>query len=119
MLIPRNLGKILTKSVKVKTPNIDISTNANKITKFITENPETVTAIIGILFSSRHILRSLIVSHRVKQEAKRKERTLYDPRTGVHYILRRELTPLDYQYINDRRKEGAYLYDILCSINAI
>ena len=124
MLIPRNFDKFITRfsnrnSSGKKVDTTDISEQINKLSKTIVENPETVASIIGILFSSRHIIRSLIVSHRTKRDNERKDRTLYDPRTGFHYILKRTLSNADYKYISEKRKEGHDMYDILCSINAI
>ena len=124
MLIPRNFDKFIANRISGNSSektekSIDISEQANKLGTFIKENPEIVASIIGTLFSCRHIIRSLIVSHRTKRENERKDRTLYDPRTGFHYILKRTLSNADYKYISDRRKEGYDMYDILCSINAI
>lgn len=124
MLIPRNFDKLIARftngAVKTsETPKIDISNKIEKAGNWIKDNPEAVASIIGIIYSGRHIIRSLIVSARTRAENQRKERTIYDPRTGIHYILTRPLSNYDYQYISDRRKEGYDMYDILSSLKAI
>ena len=124
MLIPRNFDKLIAnfvnrKTEKSETPKIDISNKIEKAGTWIKDNPEAIASIIGVLYSGRHIIRSLIVSARTRAENQRKERTIYDPRTGIHYILTRQLSSYDYQYISDRRKEGYDMYDILSSLKAI
>ena len=124
MLIPRNFDKLIARFAHDTTkisepPKIDISNKIEKAGEWIRDNPEAVASVIGILYTGRHIIRSLIVSARTRAENQRKERTIYDPRTGIHYILTRQLSSYDYQYISDRRKEGYDMYDILSSLKAI
>ena len=117
MLIPRlpkTHNTIDTNAIKN-----DISSKIDGILTYATDHPELVTAITALIFGSRHILRSLIVSHRVNKENRRKDYTLYDPHTGFHYQLCRKLTNNDYVEISRRQELGKPMHEILWELGAI
>ena len=120
MLFPKNVVRVFenTKDAIADIP-YDFNNNANKIGEFIINNPEIVASMVGLAFSMRHVIRSLIVSHRVKQQQYRKDHTLYDPHSGFTFTLRRKLTNNDYAEIYTRQDNGEKLYNILNEINVI
>lgn len=117
MLIPR----LPKKHYKIDVNGIknDISSKINSILTYAADHPELVTAATALILGSRQILRSLIVSHRVNKENRRKDYTLYDPHTGFHYQLCRKLTNNDYVEISRRQALGEPMHDILWDIHAM
>ncbi len=118
MLIPKFVIRTIenTKDAVIDIPD---TLNPDKLTAWAINNPETVASLIGLAISMRHVIRSLIVSHRVNKQQYRKDHTLYDPHSGFTFDLRRKLTNNDYNEIYRRQAEGEVLYNILKDIKAI
>lgn len=80
---------------------------------FVVENPEKTVAAIGVVVTLLNATKSLQVTHRNKQEQKRKDYTYYDPHTGMRWDLRRRMTNNDRIYISQKRKIGKSMDSIL------
>lgn len=86
---------------------------------WMVSNPEKVVAGIGLGIAVMQASRSLVVSHRVRSERKRIDRTYYDPSTGFHWDLRRAATNKDRMEILNRKKAGEDIVQILSDLKLI
>ena len=87
--------------------------------RFVDENPEIIFASIPIAVAAIKTGQSMVVSHRIAAERKRIDKTWYDPKTGMHWNLKRKLTNSEQGEILRRKEAGQDAYDILSSMNLL
>lgn len=87
-----------------------------KIGKWIGENPEravgVMLAIGGVICGGAKLIKAVRPSAAEIHE-RRMDRTYYDPSTGMHWDLKRNLTNAERCEIMSRKRDGEYTEDIL------
>lgn len=87
--------------------------------RFARENKEALIVGAPVAIAAIRSGQSLIVNRRVKQERKRIDHTWYDPRTGMHWDLKRKVSNAERAEILRRRGEGQDAYTILRQMRLI
>ena len=84
------------------------------------QNPEAAAGIlVPISIAGIRSSQSLIVSHRLKKEHQRADRTWYDRSTGLRWDLRRKMTNRDRLIISQMKSQGVETIDILTRLRLI
>lgn len=102
---------------------VDIYDNAKnkaeKVGHWVYENPQATVSIIASIAMLIRSTQSFVVSHRLRSERNRIDKTYYDRSTGHHWQLRRKLTNTDRAVIERRKKRGDDMFDILSDLGVI
>lgn len=119
MIFPINTYKYITQKRDIfsnkqkKTFGPDVKASITKGISYICNNPEKIGVAIGATTALLRASQSIVVSHRVKSEQRRMERSYYDPSSRMHWDLRRKLNNYEKSELIRRRKNGENSYDIL------
>ena len=105
--------------LKIKRAKMRMKSAKIEAKRFMDEHPEVVIAGITATAGAIKAGQSFVVNRRVAKERKRIDRTWYDPRTGMHWDLRRKLTNPERAEILNRRAMGQSAYDILAQMNVL
>lgn len=91
----------------------------SKAAEFAKENKEALIIGAPVAIAAIRSGQSLIVNRRVKKERQRIDHTWYDPRTGMHWELKRKASNAERAEILRRRNEGQDAYTILNQMRLI
>lgn len=91
----------------------------SKAAEFAKENKEALIVGAPVAIAAIRSGQSLIVNRRVKKERQRIDHTWYDPRTGMHWELKRKASNAERAEILRRRNEGQDAYTILNQMRLI
>lgn len=85
---------------------------------FVRENKEELTFVGGVIVGGAALVK------KIKPSAKEEDRyrtmhTYYDPTTGCHWRLRRELSNYERMELMRRRRNGEHSEDILSSMRVL
>lgn len=125
MIFPNSAYKYITykhdKISKNQNANtcIDFKQFVAKGISYICNNPEKILVAISSVAAVLRASQSIVVSHRVKTERKRMERSYYDPSSRMHWDLKRKLNNYEKSELIRRRKDGENVYDILHDFGAL
>ena len=90
---------------------------------WVKENPELAavggTVLTGIVGFVTKVTKGAIRNHNLSKEQQLKDRYVYDRSLGMYLRLRRKLTNKDWATINNRRRNGERLPDILQKMNVL
>lgn len=115
--------EIRDKVEKARETGTDIWNNtrdkAHKAGNWVIEHPQTSISILTSIALLLRASQSLVVSHRIRSERNRIDRTYYDRSSGHHWQLRRKLTNTDRAVIDRRKKRGDDMFDILSDLGVI
>lgn len=91
----------------------------SRAAEFARRNKEALIVCAPVAIAAIRSGQSLIVNRRVKKERERIDHTWYDPRTGMHWDLRRKVSNAERAEILRRRGEGQDAYTILTQMRLI
>ena len=102
--------KIKNSLIKVKDGVKDFMSSA---WKFCKENKEELVVLVPLGLAAATGIKSLRSSTTRDSERQRIDTTYYDPCTGAHWQLRRQLTNTERAELMARRRAGEFTEDIL------
>ena len=92
---------------------------AGNAIQWVKDNPELAVIATTAITATAKGAKSLIRAHNIRREQYNKDRYIYDRSLGMYLKTRRPLKNKDYITINQRRKNGERLSDILSSMNIL
>ena len=109
--------------MKKKQLKEEAARKVQQTTDWIKQNKEVLVATLPaaavIARSTTNVVRSAIRHHTASTEKRSKELYCYDRSLGHYWALKRPLTNSDWILINDRKKNGEKLGDILYNLKVL
>lgn len=100
-----------------------VKDKAQSTLEWVCNNPEAagiaLTVVTTLVGGGIKIAKGLVRTYNLKQEQYNKDRYIYDRSLGMYLHTKRSLRNKDYIAINNRRKNGEKLSDILQSMNIL
>ena len=119
-ILDLNKMKVESKWHELKTK---AKNRVNDAVNWVHNNPELVgvalTAGTAVVGGAVKIGKSLVRTHNLHKEQYNKERYIYDRSLGMYLHTKRPLRNQDFVTINQRRKNGERLSDILASMRIL
>ena len=93
---------------------------AKRALKWCTDNKEISVILIPIIGGFvMTVIKTVIKDNNIRKETMLKELYVYDRSLGHYHKLRRPLKTSEWMKINERKKNGETLADILYSLNVL